>query len=170
MRFAISVLAALALLLGAVQAQAAQSCSSFVVFEKYDSEGSRVRVKHEKGNIKRFFPKPEGTPSDTSKVPGKCKKKVTKGTDFNVKATGGRLSMTQVRANYLPKMLNDPDDKEWLGEHIKKLIADETEVVAVIRPGTGKDKDMNITTIYMPANEEDLAEIKRLEDQAEEVE
>jgi hypothetical protein len=170
MRFAIPILAVLVLALGAAQAQAAGSCSSFAVFEKYDSEGSRVKIKHGRGSMKKYFPLPEGAPSDTQKVPGTCKKKVTKETTFDVKATGGRLSVTQIRTNFEGKMLNDPDDPEWLGEFIKKLIADETEVVVVIRPGMGKGAPLGINTVYMPITDEELAEIKRLEDQAEEIE
>ena len=40
----------------------------------------------------------------------------------------------------------------------------------VVRPGLGKDAPLGITTIYMPITEPELAEIKRLEDSAEDVE
>jgi len=172
MRFAIPVLALLTLALGAAeaQAQASKSCSSFVVIEKYDADGSRVKVKHANGSLSKFFPKPEGTPANTDKTPGKCKKSITKNTTFNVTATGGRLSVTQLRTNFEGKMLNDTSDEVWLSTQLEKLIADKTEVVAVIKPGKKRDDPNEITTIYMPANEADLAEIKRLEDQAEDVE
>ena len=48
-----------------------------------------------------------------------------------------------------------------------QLIADNTQVVVVIRPGMGKDAPLGITTIYLPITDEERAEIKRLEDQAE---
>jgi hypothetical protein len=39
----------------------------------------------------------------------------------------------------------------------------------VIRPGVGKDAPLGITTLYLPITEEELAEIKRIEDEAEDV-
>jgi len=39
----------------------------------------------------------------------------------------------------------------------------------VIRPGIGKDAPLGVTTIYLPITEEEKAEIKRIDDQAEDV-
>ncbi len=99
MRLGIAVLSFVALFLGASQAQAA-SCSSFVIIKSFDASSSTVELEHTQGKSRKFFPKPEGTPSGPSKIPSKCKRKVTKNTNFPVKASGGRLSMTQVRSNF----------------------------------------------------------------------
>jgi hypothetical protein len=180
MRYTIPAFLFLAAWLAADQA-AAQSCSSFVVIKSYDAAGGTVEVDHDKGNMRKFFPKPEGAPSDTTKIPGSCKSKVTKESKLAVKPAGGRMSTTQVRTNYLGDMTNPPEDsdpatddekiqKEWFEAKMKELIAGKTQVVAVIRPGMGAAKDtLNITTIYLPAGEADLAEIKRLEAQAEDL-
>jgi len=168
MRYAIPVFVFLAACLGAGQAHA-QSCSSFVVIKSYDPATSTVEVDHDKGNMRKFFPKPEGAPTDTTKVPGSCKSKVTKESKLSVKATGGRMSITQVRTNFEGRMLNDADSETWLPAKLQELIGAKTEVVAVIRPGMGADKSLSITTIYLPADEADLAEIKRLEAQAEDL-
>ena len=169
MRFGISVLVFVALCLGATQAEAASSCSSFVVIQSFDEAASTVEVSYEKGKQRKFFPKPEGSPTDTSKIPKACRSKVTKVTSLVVKATGGRMSVTQVRSNFQGKMLNDRDDKTWLPGQLEQLIADKTKIVAVIRPGMGKDAPLGITTLYLPITEEELAEIKRLENEAEDV-
>jgi hypothetical protein len=147
----------------------AKSCSSFAIFTGYDADSSMVKLKFGRGRVQKFFPKPEGAPTDTSKVPGACKGKVTKNKELLVKPTGGRMSVTQVRTNFEGKMLNDIDDAAWLPTKIEELIANKTEVVIVVRPGMGKDAPLAITTVYMPAGEEDFAEIKRLEDQVEDV-
>ena len=169
MRSGIPVLVFVALCLGATQAEAASSCSSFVVIKSFDEAASTVEVSYEKGKERAFFPKPEGSPRDTSKIPKACRSKVKKTKSFVVKATGGRMSVTQVRSNFQGKMLNDRDDKTWLPGRLKQLIADKTKVVAVIRPGMGKDAPLGITTLYLPITEEELAEIKRIEDEAEDV-
>ena len=52
---------------------------------------------------------------------------------------------------------------------LQELIEAETLVVIVIRPGVGKDAPLGVTTIYLPITEEELAEIKRLDDQAEDI-
>ena len=169
MRFGIPVLIFVALCLGATQAEAASSCSSFVVISSFDEAASTVEVSYAKGKERQFFPKPEGSPRDTSKIPKQCRSKVKKTKSFVVKATGGRMSVTQVRSNFQGKMLNDRDDKTWLPGRLKQLIADNTKVVAVIRPGMGKDAPLGITTLYLPITEEELAEIKRIEDEAEDV-
>ncbi len=77
--------------------------------------------------------------------------------------------MTQVRSNFQGKMLNDLDDPAWLPAKLKELIEGKTEVVVVIRPGVGKDAPLGITTIYLPITEEELAEIKRIDEDAEDI-
>jgi hypothetical protein len=94
---------------------------------------------------------------------------VKKTTSLVVKPTGGRMTVTQVRSNFEGKMLNDPDDPAWLPAQLEKLIAEETQVVVVIRPGIGKNAPLGITTIYLPITDEELAEIQRLEDQEEDI-
>ena len=168
MRFAISLFALAALMLGSTQAEAA-SCSTFAVIKSHDADAGTAEISYAKGKKRKYFPKPEGSPSDTSKIPGKCTRKVTKATSFVVKASGGRLSITQVRSNFEGKMLNDTDDENWLPTKLAQLIADKTMVVVVIRPGLGKDAPLGITTIYVPITEEELAEIERLENLAEDV-
>jgi len=172
MRFGISVLAFVAICFSATlvasQAEAA-SCSSFATFKAFDADANTVTVKYKKGRVQKFFPRPEGTPADSSKVPGSCKSKVTKVTDLVVKSTGGRLSMTQVRSNFEGKMLNDTDDSAWLGKKIEELIAAKTQVVIVVRPGIGKDAPLGITTVYLPITDEGKAEIERLENQVEDL-
>ncbi len=166
MRFGVPILVFLALCLGSSRAGAA-SCSSFAVLKSYDADARRLEVTYERGSRSKYFPKPEGTPRDSTKIPATCKKKVTKETSLAVKASGGRFSMTQVRSNFQGKMLNDTDDPNWLPAKLEQLIADNTQVVVVIRPGMGKDAPLGITTIYLPITDEERAEIKRLEDQAE---
>jgi hypothetical protein len=150
MRFGISLLSCAALLaLGAARADAA-SCSAFVV--------------------SKFFPKPEGSPRDSTKIPASCKGNVTKSTDLQVKGTGGRMSVTQVRTNFEGKMLNNLDDPAWLPAKLDELIKAKTQVVLIVRPGMAKNAPLGVTTLYLPAGPDDLAEIKRLEDLAEDVE
>ncbi len=166
MRFAIPTLVFVALCLGSAQADAA-SCSSFAIIKSFDAEKSAVEVSYEKGKMKKYFPKPEGAPTDTSKIPKKCKRKVTKTTNLVVKAKGGRMTITQIRSNFDGKMLNDKEDAEWLPKFLQKLVTDQTPVVIVVRPGIGKDAPLGITTVYMPITDEEKAEIKRLDEQAE---
>ncbi len=168
MRFGILILAFLALCLGSSSAGAA-SCSSFAVFKSFDADANKAQVSYERGNKTKYFPKPEGTPRDSSKIPASCKKKVTKQTSLVVKSTGGRMSLTQVRSNFQGKMLNDADDPKWLPAELARLVAAETQVVIVVRPGMGKDAPLGITTIYLPVTDEELAEIERLENEAEDV-
>ena len=169
MRIVLPALLILAYFAAAAPAEAA-SCTSFATIKAYSGEKSAVKIAWKKGKVNKYFPRPEGTPADSSKVPAGCKGKVTRQTTLGVKATGGRLSMTQVRSNFEGKMLNDPDDEKWLGNKLKELAEKKTEVVIVVRPGLGKDDPLGITTIYMPITEPELAEIKRLEDTAEDVE
>jgi hypothetical protein len=171
MRIGITAFVFFALCFASAKAEAApaSSCSSFAVIKSYDEAASSVEVSYEKGKQQQFFPKPEGTPRDSSKIPKNCGSKVKKTTELVVKATGGRLSVTQVRSNFQGKMLNDRDDKTWLPAKLKQLIADQTKVVIVVRPGVGKDAPLGITTLYLPITDEELAEIQRIEDEAEDV-
>jgi hypothetical protein len=168
MRFGIPILAFLALCLGPSSAGAA-SCSSFAVFKSFDADANQAEVSYERGNKTKYFPKPQGTPRDSSKIPATCKKKVTKQTSLVVKSTGGRMSLTQMRTNFQGKMLNDTDDPNWLPSQLAKLVESKTEVVIVVRPGMGKDAPLGITTIYLPITDEELADIERLENEAEDV-
>ncbi len=168
MRFVIPIIVFVALCLGSAQADAA-SCSAFAVIKAYDADAKTVEVSFEKGNKRKFFPKPEGTPKNADKIPDKCRSKVKRSTSFLVKPTGGRMSVTQVRSNFEGKMLNDTDDPAWLPAKLKELIEGKTEVVVVIRPGVGKDAPLGITTIYLPITEEELAEIKRIDDDAKDI-
>ncbi len=47
------------------------------------------------------------------------------------------------------------------------MIADQTMIIIVVRPGIAKDSPLGITTVYLPITDEELAEIKRLDEQAE---
>jgi hypothetical protein len=172
MRFRMTVLSliAVAAVLAAGRAEAVSSCSAFVTFTSFDEAASSVGVNFGSGSVSKFFPKPEGTPRDSSKIPAACKGSVTKNKSFAVKGTGGRMSITQIRTNFEGKMLNDPDDPKWLPAKLKELIDAKTQVVIIVRPGMKPKDPVGITTVYLPANEADLAEIKRLEDQAEDVE
>jgi len=162
MRLWLAALMFVSFVFGAAQAQAA-SCSSFVVIKSYDAASNTIEVSHEKGKMRKFFPKPEGTPTGPTKIPASCKRKVTKETSLVVKSTGGRLSMTQIRSNFEGKMLNDTDDPNWLPAKLQELIDGKTEVVAIIRPGMGKDAPLGVTTVYLPITPEEEAEITRLE-------
>lgn len=169
MRLWIPALVAIGLFLGAPQAEAA-SCSAFAKIKQFDGDAFYVKVKFEKGSESRFFPKTEGTPANNSKLPAKCKTRLTKKKSvFKVKAVGGRMSVTQVRMNFSGKMLNDIEDEGWLAVRIKQLIADGTKVAIVLRESMGKDSEYEVTTIYMPITDEEKAEIARLDAQGEDV-
>jgi hypothetical protein len=150
------------------QADAAGSCSGFVTIEKYDPDKNIATVDYTRGSENLFFPKPEGSPN-TSKIPRPCKGKVKKQTDLVITPTGGRMTVTQIRANFSGKMLNDTRDASWVPKQIQKLVEDKTVVVITVREGIGKDAPLGITTIYMPITDEEKAEIARLEAQAEDV-
>ncbi len=170
MRIWIPVFVVVGLLLGVSQAEAA-SCSGYATIKKFDPAADFVKVKWEKGSESRFFPKTEGTPANNSKLPAKCKTRLTKNkTEFIVKPVGGRTSVTQVRMNFSGKMLNDLDDEAWLPTRIEKLVADGTKVAIVLREGVARDSVYNITTIYMPITDEERAEIARLDAQSVDVE
>ena len=148
---------------------AAKSCSTFATIKSFDKDAMVVDIKFTKGNQRKFFPVPEGSPN-ISKLPKKCSGQVKKKNPFPVKATGGRLSVTQIRTNLDGKMLNDTDDAAWLPAQLEKIVADKTTVAVVLRPGLGKDAKMGVTTIYLPITEEEEAEIERRENQAVDVE
>ena len=169
MRSQISLLTFVAVALGVTEADAA-SCSAFATIKSYDPAKSTVEVEYGTGSLSKFFPKPEGAPSDTTKQPSACKPNVTKQKSLQVKGTGGKMSVTQVRTNFEGKMLNNVDDAAWLPAKLDELIKAKTQVVIVVRPGIAKNSPLGITTMYLPAGPEDLAEIKRLEAQAEDVE
>jgi hypothetical protein len=162
------VFAALALVPGAAWAQG-KSCSSFAVIKSYDAAANTVEISHEKGKLGKYFPRPEGDSQEGSRIPKGCRGKVKKATSLVVKPTGGRLTVTQVRSNFEGKMLNDTEDAAWLPAELEKLVAAQTTVVVVIRPGMGKDAPLGITTIYLPVTEEELAEIQRLEEEGEDI-
>lgn len=164
-------IAALALLAVAVAPTEAwaRSCSTFAVIQAYDADGHRIKVDYEKGSLRRYFPKPEGAPQDSQKVPKNCRRSMLRNDVLHVKETGGRLSITQIRSNFEGKMLNDTEDAAWFSNQMKELIQDETELVIVIRPGMKDDDPLEVSTIYLPITDEERAEIKRLEDQAEEI-
>jgi len=170
MRFKISLLSFAVAALGLASHADAASCSAFVVIKSYDAGKSSVEVTYGTGSQAKFFPKPEGAPRDTTKVPPTCKANVTKEKNLGVTATGGKMSVTQVRTNFEGKMLNNTDDPAWLPAKLDELIKGKTEVVLVIREGPGKNSALSITTLYLPAGDADLAEIKRLESQAQDVE
>jgi hypothetical protein len=168
MRFAIPIVVFVALCLASAQANAA-SCSSFAVIKSYNAQDSTVEIDYAKGKEREYFPRPEGSPRDSSKIPSPCRGKVKKETKFVVKPKGGKMTITQVRSNFEGKMLNDTEDATWLPAQLEKLIADKTTVVVLIRPGMGRDAPLGITTIYLPITDEELAEIKRIDDEAEDI-
>jgi len=161
----IPLFAVVGLVFASAQAEA-KSCSSFAVIKSYDSAGQTVEVEYKKGRTNKFFPKPEGTPADSSKVPGVCTGRMLKETKLAVKATGGRMSVTQIRSNFSGKMQNDTDDPAWLPAKLKELIDGKTEVVIIVRPGIGKNDPVGMTTVYLPITDEEKAEIKRIEEDA----
>jgi hypothetical protein len=167
MRLVFLIFAVLGLVLASAQAEA-RSCSSFAVIKSYDAAAKTVEISHEKGKLSKFFPRPEGDSQQGSRIPKGCRKE-KKTTSFVVKPTGGRMTVTQVRSNFEGTMLNDPDDPAWLPAQLEKLIAEQSTVVVLIRPGMGKDAPLGITTIYLPVTEEELAEIKRQEEEGEDL-
>jgi hypothetical protein len=168
MRLGFLVFAVLALCLGSTQAKAA-SCSSFAVIKSYDAAANTVEIEHGKGRLAKFFPRPEGDSQSGSRIAKPCRGKVKKTTSLVVKPTGGKMTVTQLRSNFEGKMLNDTDDPAWLPARLETLISEQATVVVVIRPGMGKDAPLGITTIYLPVTEEELAEIKRQEEEGEDL-
>jgi len=167
MRLVLIALAATSVLFGAASAQAAGSCSTFAKITGYDDAKKTITISKEKGNEQKFFPKTEGAPT-TSKIPSACKAKVLSQKGFPVTTTGGRLKITQVRENFSGKMLNDPDDANWLKGKLGELVTSGDMVVVVLRqePGAPKNSDFGVTTIYMPITPAEEAEIARLNAQA----
>jgi hypothetical protein len=165
MRLFIPLFALLGLVFVSAQAEA-KSCSSFAVIKSYDAEAKTVDVEYKKGGTSKYFPKPEGTPRDSSKIPGSCKGRVLKTTTLVATPTGGRMTVTQVRSNFEGKMQNDTGDPAWLPAKLKELIDAKTQVVIVVRPGMGKDAPLGVTTLYLPISEEEKAEIQRIDDNA----
>ena len=165
MRRFIPLLALAGLVFASGQAEA-KSCSSFAVIKSFDAKSQTVEVEYKKGRTNKFFPKPEGTPADSSKVPPGCRGKVLKTTNLAVKTTGGRMSVTQIRSNFHGKMQNDTDDPNWLPAQLKQLIDAKTEVVIIVRPGVGKNDPLGMTTVYLPITDEEKADIKRIEEDA----
>jgi hypothetical protein len=165
MRRFIPLLALAGLVFASGQAEA-KSCSSFAVIKSFDAKSQMVEVEYKKGRTNKFFPKPEGTPSDSSKVPSVCTGRVLKTTNLAVKTTGGRMSVTQIRSNFHGKMQNDTDDPNWLPAKLKELIDAKTEVVIIVRPGIGKNDPLGMTTVYLPISDEETADIKRIEEDA----
>lgn len=168
MRLAIPVFAFVALLFGSAQADA-KSCSSFVVIKSYDAANKTVVVEHGDGSLKKYFPKPEGSPTDSTRIPGSCRGKVTKADGYAVTPTGGRMTVTQIRSNFQGKMLNNTSDPNWVPAKLKELIDSKATVVIVLRPGKKRSDPIELTTLYLPITDEELAEIKRIEAQAEDV-
>lgn len=164
------LLVPITLLLAASTADA-KSCSTFAVVQAYDAATSMATLKISKGNAGKFFPKPEGSGTN-SKVPKKCKTRVLKVGKYEVRTQGGRLSITQVRENFTDNMLNDPDDPAWVPAKLQELIDAKTKVVVVLRPETGSKEKRPphwVSTIYMPVTQAELDEIARLDAQGEDL-
>ncbi|MCH2171769.1 hypothetical protein MK489_13380 [Myxococcota bacterium] len=167
MSFRIAILAFIALGLAAGQASAASSCSSFGIIKSYDPESKSVKIKFKSTSERKFFPKPEG--QTKSKIPNKCKRKVTKAKQFDVKLTGGRMSVTQVRQNFSGKMMNETDNPEWLPGQLEALIESKGTVCVILRGGKKKGDPVALTTIYLPITDEEKDEIQRINDNASDV-
>lgn len=148
----------------AVSAQAyAASCHSFATFKSFDAAAGTVEVDFSKGKTQKYFPRGEGATGDIAKIPKRCKRSQLKQTTVPVKATGGKLSVTQIRSNRDGKMLNDVESADWFKAQMDSLIAAGEPVVVVLRPGKKKKDPVPMTTIYLPVTQEELDEIARLE-------
>ena len=167
MRSLITVAVAAFVLFAAGSAQAGSSCSTFAKITGYDDATHSIKIEKEKGSEAKFFPKTEGAPA-TSKIPAACKSQVLGQDSFPVTPTGSKMTVTQVRANFSGKMLNDTNDAKWVPTKLKALIASGDMVVVVLRqpPGSDKKAPHGVTTIYLPITDDELAEIQRLNDQA----
>ncbi len=168
MRSIMFVLVAAVPFLAAAHAQAA-SCSAFGKILSYDAAGKTVEVEFTKGKPTKFFPRPEGATGDITKIPKKCKRSALKNPTLPVKPTGGRMSVTQVRNNLTGKMLNDTESADWFKAEIDRLVASGDELALVLRPGKKRGDPAPLTTIYLPATAEDMAEIARMEAQVSDV-
>lgn len=160
------------LLLGLAAPRAeAKSCSAFLKLKSYDIEAKTVEVKYTKGSQSRFFPKPEGSTTTTTKIPKKCSKRITKkNPTLPFKPTGGRMSVTQFRSNFSGKMLNETENPTWVSSEFDKLITDETTVCVLLRPSKKKGDPPELTTVYLPITDEERADIARMEAEAVDVE
>ncbi len=156
---------AVALMLAPMSADAASSCHRFAMIKAFDADAKTVEIADARGSESRFFPRPEGGGVSVSKLPTKCRKQAAKDTVFPVKLTGGRMTVTQVRANFSGGMRNDTEDPAWLPAKLKQLIDEKSMVVVVIRPGMKKGDPLGLTTIYLPITDEELDEIERIESQ-----
>lgn len=165
LRFLVLVLFSLAV---AGQAHAA-SCHSFATIKSFDAAGSTVEVEFTKGKTAKYFPRGEGATGEVTKIPKRCKRSLLKTTTVPVKATGSRLSITQVRSNREGKMLNDTESAEWFQKQMDSIVAAGEPVIVVLRPGKSKKDPAPMTTIYLPVTQEELDEIKRLEDQVDDM-
>ena len=122
MRFIVPVTVLLLLGLAAPRAEAA-SCSVFVELKSYDAEAKTVAVEYVRGSQSRYFPKPEGSTTTSTKLPKKCSKRITKkNPTLPFKPTGGRMSVTQFRMNFFSKMLNDTDDPAWVPKEFEQML------------------------------------------------
>lgn len=169
MRAIVPIVTLVFALFGAAQAADAKSCSTFAKIEKFDAANNTVTLTKEKGDATKYFPTTEGQPPQ-SKVPKKCTGRVLRQESFPVNPVGGRMKITQVRTNFYGNLLNDVDDKDWLGKKLKEIEASKDIVVVVLRPPlgqSGKDVTYEVTTIYMPITDAEIAEIARLDAQAE---
>ena len=155
------VVLALAIAFAPTSVEAAGSCSGFAVIKSYDEATGTATIKYVKGRESSFFPKTEGAVNN-SKIPKKCRGKVKKKTTLKVTPRGGRMTVTQVRANFSGKMLNDTEDPSWVPGEINKLVEEKTKVVVLVRQGLGKDAPYGITTVYLPITQEERDEIARL--------
>jgi len=164
MRSIMLILVASVPFLAAAHAEAA-SCSAFGKIKSYDAGASTVEVEFTKGKATKFFPRPEGSSGEITKIPKNCKRSALKNPVLPVKATGGKMSVTQVRNNLTGKMMNDTESAEWFQGEVDKLIASGDEVALVLRPGKKRGDPAPLTTIYLPATDEDMAEIARMEAQ-----
>ena len=167
---AILYIAVLAIPFALATQASAKSCSAAGTIKSYDEAGATVEIEFEKGNKNKFFVRPEGATGDISKVPKDCRRSLLKNTTLPVKATGGRMSITQVRNNITGKMQNDTESAEWFANQMSALISEGSEVWLVLRPGKSKKDPAQLTTIYLPATAEDMKEIARMESQVSDVE
>ena len=65
------------------EAQKARSCSVFVEFKSYDAEAKTVAVEYVRGSQARYFPKPEGSTTTSTKLPKKSQTRGWPSTEAN---------------------------------------------------------------------------------------
>ncbi len=168
MRVLTTFVSAILVLLAASTAHAGSSCSVFAKVTGFDDASTSITLKRDKGSEAKYFPKTDGAPA-TSKIPKGCKGNIWRQKSFEVKPTGGRMTITQIRSNFSGKMLNDVDDETWLPAKMKELVKSGDTLVVILRqpPGSDRRDPYAVTTIYMPITDEELKEIERLNAQAE---